>query len=133
MWFFFSSWILLKAIPYQLPLKSYTGANFLHYSLCYFIFIFGLVIAACLTRDRRLLLAYTAYAMIVLLVMMSREREIEHELIDKLRNGLVGFFVMPYWGWSRLLDEKAELWISGWCALSGAVTFFTARFCPKSA
>ena len=97
-WFFFSLYILLKAVPYQLPLKPVTLISFLRLSLCYFIFIFGVVVIACRTRDARLLRAYAGYAVIVLLVLMVRETEIERELIEKVRNYLVGFFVMPYWG-----------------------------------
>lgn len=126
-WFFFSLYILLKAVPYQLPLKPITIISFLRLSLCYFIFVCGVLIIACMTRDKRLLCAYAAYAVVVLLVLMVRETEIERELVDKLRNYLVGFLVMPYWGWSRMLEEATEQWVAAWCAISGAVAFFASR------
>lgn len=128
-WFFFSLYILLKAVPYQLPVKPVTIISFLRLSLCYFIFIFGVLMIACMTRDRRLLLAYAGYALIVLMILMVRETEIERELFEKMRNYLVGFFVLPYWGWSRVLEEATETWVSGWCAISGAIALFGARLC----
>ncbi len=128
-WFFFSLYILLKAVPYQLPVKPVTIISFLRLSLCYFIFAAGVLIVACMTRDRRLLMAYAGYALVVLVVLMLRETEIERELLDKVRNYLVGFFVLPYWGWSRVLEEATETWVSGWCALSGAIALFGARLC----
>lgn len=128
-WFFFSLYILLKAVPYQLPLKPITLISFLRLSLCYFIFVFGVLVIACMSRDRRLLYAYAGYAVIVLLVLMIRETEIERELIEKVRNYIVGFFVMPYWGWSRMLEDATETWVSAWCAFSGSVAFFGARLC----
>ena len=131
-WFFFSLLILLKAVPYQLPLKPVTIVSFLRFSLCYFIFVLGVLIVACITRDRRLLLAYAGYALVVLAILMLREAEIEREFLDKIRNYLVGFFVMPYWGWSRMLDETTGTWVSGWCAISGAIAFFGAHLCRKT-
>ena len=128
-WFFFSLYILLKAVPYQLPVKPVTIISFLRLSLCYFIFISGVLMIACITRDRRLLLAYAGYALIVLMILMVRETEIERELFEKMRNYLVGFFVLPYWGWSRVLEEATETWVSGWCAISGAIALFGARLC----
>ncbi len=132
-WFFFSLFILLKATPYQLPLRPVATISALRLSLCFFIFMLGTLICACVKRDRRLLAAYAGYAAIVLLVMMIRDTEIEHETLDKVRNYIVGFFVMPYWGWSRLLkDGIAEMWISAWCALSGATALFGASLCRKN-
>lgn len=126
-WLLISSYILLKAIPYQLPIKPISMLSFYKYSICYFIFILGTLVIACASRDRRLLRAYAGYAVVVLLVLMLREVEIEHELLDKLRNGVVGFFVMPYWGWSRILEDNTQTLVAGWCALSGAVALYGAK------
>ena len=126
-WFVFSSYILLKAIPYQLPIKSIAQLNFYRYSLIFTFFLVGVLIVSLITRDYRLLRAYAVSALVVLLVLMCREVEIERELLVKLRDGLVGFFVMPLWGWSRILEDNTEIWVSSWCACSGVVAFFAAR------
>lgn len=126
-WFLFSSYILLKAIPYQLPIKPISTLSFWKYSLCYFIFVLGMLIIACAGHDQRLLCAYTGYAVVVLLALMLRDVEIEWELLDKLRNGVVGFFVLPYWGWSRILEDNTQTLVAAWCALSGAVSLYTVK------
>lgn len=56
-----------------------------------------------------------------------RDVEIEWELLDKLRNGVVGFFVLPYWGWSRILEDNTQTLVAAWCALSGAVSLYTVK------
>ena len=126
-WFFASGWIMLKAVPHQIPLKPTTIKDFYHYSLCFFLFVLCFLILACISRDRKLLRTYAGYAALLLIILMFRETEIERELLGKIRDYVVGFFLMPYWGWSRILEESTPRWIAVWCAISGAVGLFGAR------
>ena len=127
MWLAFCGYVLLRSVPYQQPLKYSVTDNFYTYSVCYIVFIISILTVGCIARDGRLLRAYACCALIVLLLLMCREHELEQPLLGKVRDLAVSFFVMPYWGWVRVLEENTEQWIAAWCALSGGIAFFASR------
>lgn len=131
MWLLLSGYVFLKATPHQIPLRMMPSLEFFRYSLIYSIFSFGVLIIGFVRGDRPLLCAYACCSWVILLVLMCRDAEIEHELLTKIRDNVVAFFVLPHWGWTRVLEENAQGWIAGWCALSGSAAFFAARAARK--
>ncbi len=126
-WFFSSVWMLIKAVPHQIPLKHTPVKDVYHYTLCFFIFVFSFIIVALISADKKLLSAYAGYAVLLLAVVMLKDMELERELLDKVRNYVVAFFLLPYWGWMRIFKENTMQWLTAWFALSGAVSFFGTR------
>ena len=131
MWLLMSGYFFLKAMPNQFPLRMMPSLEFYRYSLIYSVFSLGILIMGFILRDRPLLIGYACCSLVILLMLMCRETVIEKELLAKIRDHAVAFFVLPHWGWTRVLEEKGQGVIAGWCALSGAAAFFASRFARK--
>lgn len=131
MWLLLSGYIFLKATPHQIPLRMMMPLEFFRYSLVYTIFTLGVLILGFVRGDRPLLFAVACCSVAVLLVLMCRDSEIEHELLGKLRDNAVAFFVLPQWGWTRVLKENTQGVVAGWYALIGSIAFFAARAVRK--
>lgn len=131
MWLLLSGYFFLKATPHQIPLRMMPSLEFFRYSLVYTVFSLGVLIMGLILRDRPLLLGYACCSLAVLLVLMCRDAEIEKELLAKIRDNTVAFFVLPHWGWTRVLEEKSQGVIAGWCAISGAAALFASRLARK--
>jgi len=126
MWLLLSGYIFLKATPHQIPLRMMMPLEFFRYSLVYIIFSLGVLILGFVREDRPLLFAVASCSVAVLCVLMCRDAEIEHELLAKVRDNAVAFFVLPHWGWTRVLKENTQGIVAGWCAFSGSIAFFAA-------
>lgn len=128
-WISISVWFLLKAIPYNIPLREVSSTSVYRTSVFYLVFAAGVLIIALLGRDYKLLYAYAIGCLLVLAALMLKEMEIaeERETLIKLRDGFVGFFLLPHWGWSRILKENIVKWIAAWSTFGGAVALYGGR------